>query len=95
MVLLLALAVLLFASVILFGADRLPEFLKPVLLPLPAVIAFVSLAVSGMEFIKTGESMTHRRRVTPGDYLDKLKPSTIRTLNRRFADVLSRFGYST
>ena len=46
------------------------------------------------EFVKTGESMTHRRRVTPGDYLDKLKPSTIGTLNRRFADVLSRFGYT-
>ena len=55
MILLLALAVLLFASVVTFGASCLPERLKPWALPLPATIAFALLAVSGIRFIENGE----------------------------------------
>lgn len=54
MILLLALAILLFASVFTFGANRLPERLKPFLLPLPAAIAFGLLAVAGVDFIRNG-----------------------------------------
>ena len=57
MILLLTLAVLLIGSVSLFWADRLPGFLKPFLLPLPALIAFICLAISGAEFLKTGETI--------------------------------------
>ncbi len=54
MILLLALTVLLLASLFAFGANRLPERLKPFVLPLPAAIAFVLLAVAGTSFIKDG-----------------------------------------
>lgn len=39
------------------------------------------------------ESMSHRRKVTPGDHKEKLQPSTIEALNDRFQEVLTRFGY--
>ena len=55
MSLILALAILLLASVVLFWADYLPKFLKPVVLPLPALLAFGFLAASGMEFLNTGK----------------------------------------
>lgn len=55
MILLLALTVLLLASLVAFGADRLPERLKPIALPLPAAVAFVLLAVAGIRFVKGGE----------------------------------------
>jgi hypothetical protein len=44
----------------------------------------------------TGEEdvWSHKRRVTPGDYKEKLKPETIAELNRRFAEVLEALGYS-
>lgn len=42
--------------------------------------------------VKT-ESLTHRRKVTPGDHKEKLRPETISALNKRFKDVLERFGY--
>ena len=32
----------------------------------------------------------HKRKVTPGDYKEKLQPETIAELNRRFASVLTR-----
>ena len=54
MILLLVLAILLFASVFAFGANRLPEGLKPVLLPLPAAIAFGLLAFAGIDLVKNG-----------------------------------------
>ena len=55
MLLLFALAVLLSASVVAFGANRLPERLKPWVLPLPAGVSFALLAVAGSNFIKDGE----------------------------------------
>lgn len=45
------------------------------------------------EFDTSGEQMTHKRRITPGDYLEKLKPETIEILNQRYRSILDRFGY--
>ena len=45
------------------------------------------------QFDVSTESMSHRRKVTPGDHKEKLKPETIEALNERFSDVLDRFGY--
>lgn len=36
----------------------------------------------------------HKRKVTPGDYQEKLKPETIAELNERFSAVLEALGYS-
>ena len=55
MVLLLVLAVLLFASVFTFGVNRLPERLRPIVLTLPAAVAFGLLVVAGTDFIKDGK----------------------------------------
>ena len=38
---------------------------------------------------------SHRRKATPGDHKEKLKPKTILELNRRFSDVLDLMGYTT
>ncbi len=35
----------------------------------------------------------HIRKVTPGDYKEKLKPETIEQLNDCFRDVLEKYGY--
>ncbi len=45
------------------------------------------------EFKTSGETMQHKRRITPGDFRDKLKSDTIRILNQRFEAVLERFNY--
>jgi hypothetical protein len=36
----------------------------------------------------------HIRRVTPGDYMNKLMPETIAQLNEQFADILATYDYS-
>jgi hypothetical protein len=36
---------------------------------------------------------SHIRKVTPGDYKQKLKSSTIDRLNQQFSDILSHYGY--
>jgi hypothetical protein len=38
---------------------------------------------------------SHMRKVTPGDYREKLRPETIAELNRRFSEVLDALGYSS
>jgi Sulfotransferase domain len=38
---------------------------------------------------------SHKRKVTPGDYKEKLKPETIAELNLRFSEVLDALGYSS
>jgi hypothetical protein len=38
---------------------------------------------------------SHRRKATPGDYKEKLKPETILKLNARFSEVLDVLGYSS
>ena len=45
------------------------------------------------EFRPSSGSGAHKRRITPGDFRDKLKPETIGKLNERFADVLQAFDY--
>jgi len=45
------------------------------------------------EFKTSAESMQHKRRITPGDFREKLKPETIKILNRRFEAVLERFEF--
>ncbi len=37
---------------------------------------------------------SHKRKVTPGDHREKLQSETIRELDRIFAPVLERLGYS-
>ena len=44
------------------------------------------------EFKPAGEN-SHKRRITPGDHIDKLQPSTIQILNQRYAPILNRFQY--
>jgi hypothetical protein len=43
----------------------------------------------------TEDKWVHKRKVTPGDYKEKLKPETIATLNERFSKALEAFGYSS
>jgi hypothetical protein len=38
---------------------------------------------------------SHKRKVTPGDYREKLRPETIAELNRRFREVLAALGYAS
>src|SRR2546423_7896010 len=37
---------------------------------------------------------SHKRKVTPGDFKEKLRPETISELNLRFSEVLDALGYS-
>lgn len=48
------------------------------------------------ESVKPGDEdiSKHKRKVTPGDHKEKLKPETITDLNRRFSEVLDALGYS-
>ena len=39
------------------------------------------------------DALSHIRHVTPGDYRQKLKTSTIARLNETFAVALERLGY--
>ena len=45
--------------------------------------------------VQNGEEvlLDHKRKVTPGDYLDKLKPETIEKLNTIYKDILEKLGY--
>ena len=48
------------------------------------------------EFIppkSSSNAMAHKRRITPGDFRNKLSPETIKALNERFAPILETFGY--
>lgn len=40
------------------------------------------------------DASKHKRKVTPGDHKEKLKPETVAELNRRFGNVLAALGYS-
>ena len=42
---------------------------------------------------RTTDIMNHRRHITPGDYKEKLKPSTIRQLDDIFGNTLDVLGY--
>jgi hypothetical protein len=43
--------------------------------------------------VKTENRQKHKRKITPGDYKEKLSEETIRTLNEMFRDVLIRLNY--
>jgi hypothetical protein len=44
----------------------------------------------------SGEDIwAHKRKVTPGDYKEKLQPATISKLNLKFSEVLDALGYSS
>jgi hypothetical protein len=45
-------------------------------------------------FPEQEDPSAHIRKVTPGDYKQKLKPKTITQLNDFFQDILSRYQYS-
>ncbi len=46
------------------------------------------------EFDVDGENVwSHRRKLAPGDYREKLRPQTVTALNCCFADVLEELGY--
>lgn len=45
------------------------------------------------EFEVSGEEQRHRRKVIPGDHIEKLKPETIGRLNEIFAEELAALGY--
>ncbi len=50
------------------------------------------------ESVKPGASediFSHKRKVVPGDYKEKLQPETIAELNRRLRRVLDALGYSS
>jgi hypothetical protein len=68
---------------------------------LPFDIAHKDLLASRIEKVGTTEFNVseenvweHKRRMTPGDYKEKLKPETIAELNKRFKDVLVKLDYS-
>jgi len=42
---------------------------------------------------KSENAWVHMRKVTPGDYLEKLRPATIAELDRIFGDMLACLGY--
>ncbi len=50
-----------------------------------------------VEEVKPGteDVWSHKRKVTPGDYQEKLRPETIAELNKRFGEVLAALGYSS
>ena len=58
---------------------------------------FGFLASRHAETVKppTEDIWSHKRKVTPGDYKEKLKPETISELNSRFSEVLEVLGYSS
>lgn len=43
--------------------------------------------------VPTKENLTHKRKIIPGDYKEKLKPETIEQLNEIFKDILVKFNY--
>lgn len=45
------------------------------------------------EFEVTGEEQRHRRKVIPGDHIEKLRPETIARLNEVFAEELAVLDY--
>ena len=45
--------------------------------------------------VKREDKNAHKRKVTPGDFREKLRPQTIEMLNYEFRDVLNLLGYST
>ena len=61
--------------------------------PPPRLVAAV---VARNDVVPSEEApLEHIRHVTPGDYLDKLRPETIAALDVRFAGLMKTMGYSS
>ncbi len=43
--------------------------------------------------IKSEDQNSHKRKVTPGDYKEKLQPETIEWLNKKFETILKKLNY--
>lgn len=43
--------------------------------------------------MRTEDRRSHKRKVTPGDHRDKLRPETIELLNTKFSDILKALSY--
>ncbi len=43
--------------------------------------------------VASEDKLNHKRKVTPGDYLDKLQPETVDYLNTKLASLLATLGY--
>lgn len=63
-------------------------------LGVPRAHQSVNEIVSDADFdVGEEDAARHKRRVMPGDFLDKLAPETIDELNERFAQILHSFDY--
>jgi hypothetical protein len=71
----------------------IPRALAPLGLAQDAAFVDQVLRAYRHEFEVQGETQTHRRKVTPGDHIEKLKPETIAALNNLFAEELAALGY--
>lgn len=72
----------------------LRKFLAPFSLPASESIIRTLVAQYTHEFTVSSEDMTrHKRKITPGDHREKLRPDTIRVLNRKFGRSLEKLGY--
>jgi len=70
------------------------KFIKPFPLNNKEKVVEKLVADSSNYFPKRDtDAMTHIRHVTPGDYRNKLKPSTINQLNEIFGETLDVLGY--
>jgi hypothetical protein len=70
------------------------KFIAPFSLPQSDKIIKHIVLHSKNEFRVTSEDVTrHKRKITPGDYREKLQPETIYTLNQKFSSSLEKLGY--
>jgi len=80
--------------------SRFHEWASAVIVPFGFQFPRIMAAKLAWEYRKDfvppaeGDSMTHKRRITPGDFRRKFSPETIEILNERFAPILEAFGYS-
>ncbi len=70
------------------------EFTKPFGPGAETAIGGSMMETLRSQFQMKGEDRaSHKRRVTPGDHRDKLRPETIQVLNEKFSDVLKALNY--
>lgn len=69
------------------------QVIKPFKFRIPTIAASRLSRKYRNEFRPSDTELSHKRNVTPGDHVDKLKPGTIAILNDRFQDFLIRFDY--
>ena len=63
-------------------------------LGVPSSHPVLTQIINGADFEVAEEDVRrHKRRVVPGDFMEKLQPETIEELNRMFAGALQRFEY--